>query len=177
MIVALPYLIKKKSGFHLYDDYFKDTPYEYISSYIYPFFDQFGEYDTYDGQKLWRFDEKKMLSFIEKKFDRLSTYFDIYLDNSQRVHEKTLDILRHYLPPKYVENFKCYLCEKDPEKFPKIIFGNYHFLNKMVSTEKEKEKKEKIKIPKFAYKRKKIPKYLINNRVITSFFKPQKVLA
>ena len=40
-----------------------------------------------------------------------------------------------------------------------------------------KNKKEKREIVKFPYKRKKISKYLINNREITSFFKQQKIHA
>lgn len=177
VIVALPLFLERKKGLDLYDNYFKDTPYESISNCIYPFLDQFGEYDYYDEQKYWSFDESKMLLFLEKKFNRLSEYFSMYYDSSQRVNEKSLDILRHYLPSKYVEKFKCYLCEKNPVKFPKIVYGNYNFLNKMIDTEKDKKKNEKSKIPKLTFKRKKIPKYLINNREITSFFKPQKILA
>lgn len=181
IMMILPLLIKRK-GFFSYEKYFIDTPYEIISRYVYRFFDDFGEYGELNGEKFWCFKDSKMLSFLEKKFERLCDYCktyinENYIDKIEKIHEKSFDIFRHYLPPKYADHFKSFLAQKHPQSFPKNIFGSLLFVSKMVDNDNNNKSKKDKKIPKFSYRKKKIPKYLQNNREITSFFKPQKILA
>ncbi|OHT15080.1 hypothetical protein TRFO_14422 [Tritrichomonas foetus] len=164
IIVVFPLMKKRGNEFFLLERYFFDTPYIQIASLVLPCLKNFGDFEVFYNQSYWGFDEKKFDEFIDRKFGRLCEYVRITSDLSEMViQQRAFDILRHYLPIKYMDFYRDKLSEKFPDAFPKIILR--------YSPPPKVEQKPKVK--KIIKKR--IPKYLRNNTVITSFFKPQKV--